>query len=121
MLMDIHVHGLCIIYPQYQYYQIGFALSLLVRPTERGGRWGYFPGARINRGPRALVNANVDACTASYDNPFYATKMHKITSFSSVFKIFFAGGVSPDPHFVTKLRLSCNITCTVASILGAQN
>ena len=29
------------------------------RPTERGGRWGYFPGARTNRGPRALVNVNV--------------------------------------------------------------
>ena len=51
------------------------------RPTERG----YFPRARTNRGPGALVNANVDACTVSYYNPFYVTKMHKIALFSSIF------------------------------------
>ena len=37
MLMDIHVHGLCI-YSQYQYYQIGFAafaLSLLVQESQK--------------------------------------------------------------------------------------
>ena len=33
MLMDIHVHGLCT-YSQYQYYQIGFALSLLVQESQ---------------------------------------------------------------------------------------
>ena len=33
MLMDIHVRGLCI-YSQYQYYQIGFALSLLVQESQ---------------------------------------------------------------------------------------
>ena len=33
MLMDIHVYGLCI-YSQYQYYQIGFALSLLVQESQ---------------------------------------------------------------------------------------
>ena len=31
-------------------------LPIVTRPTERGG---YFPGARTNRGPRALVNANM--------------------------------------------------------------
>ena len=34
MLMDTHVHGLCILYSQYQYYQIGFALSLLVQESQ---------------------------------------------------------------------------------------
>ena len=87
MLMDIHVHGLCI-YSQYQYYQIGFALS---PGPQRGGEVGVFPWARTNRGPRALVNANVDACTVSYYNPFCATKMHKIAPFSSIFKIFSGG------------------------------
>ena len=59
---------------------------------------GVFPqaGAQSNRGPGALVNTNVDACTVSYYNPFCATKMHKITPFSSIFKIF-SGGVPPDP------------------------
>ena len=70
-----------------------------IRPTERGGRWGYFSGARTNRGPGALVNANVDACTASYYryNPFCATKMHKITPFSSIFKNFFWGSTPRPP------------------------
>ena len=47
----------------------------------RGGEVGYFPGAWTNRGPGALVNANVAACTVSYHNPFYVTKMHKIAPF----------------------------------------
>ena len=34
MLMDIHVHGPLCIYSQYQYYQIGFALSLLVQESQ---------------------------------------------------------------------------------------
>ena len=51
----------------------------------RGGRWGYFPGAWTNRGPGALVNANVDACTASYYNPFCATNMYKIPHFQVFF------------------------------------
>ena len=54
-------------------------------------------GVGISPGPGALVNANVDdACTASYYNPFYATKMHKIAPFSlgvekysTVFFVFF--------------------------------
>ena len=57
-----------------------------------GGGGGISPGAQTNRGPRALVNANVDACTVSYYNPFCATKMHKITPFKNFF-----WGVPPDP------------------------
>ena len=61
-----------------------------VRPTERGG---ISFGAWTNRGPGVLVNANVDACTASYYNPFCATKMHKIAPFSSKGRSFQPGGV----------------------------
>ena len=57
----------------------------------RGGK-----GTGISLGPGALVNANVDACTASYYNPFCATKMHKITPFSCIFKKFFCVS-TPDP------------------------
>ena len=74
----------------------------------RGGEvgvWGYFPGAQTNRGPRALVNTNVDACTPSYYNPFCAIKIHKIAPF----QVFFLGE-NPQTPFVIKLRLSRNIT-----------
>ena len=82
----------------------------------RGGRWGYFPRAWTNRGPGALVNANVVVicivclyCKLLY-NPFCGTKnAQNYCTIFKYFKKFFQGRTSRSP-FVTKLRLSCSIT-----------
>ena len=83
-----HTHTLCItLYIICTYIHVPHSGPL------RRGEVGVFPWGQTNRGPGALVNANVDACTASYYNPFCVTKMHKITLFFEIF----SGGIPPDP------------------------
>ena len=81
----------------------------------RGGRRGYFPEAQTNRGPRALVNANVvviwysmpvlQAITIHFVLPRCTKLLHHFQAFSK----FFSGGESPNP-LCHKTKASCNIT-----------
>ena len=79
-----------------------------------GGRWGYFPGARTNRGPGAFVNANVVVICLyciTITIHFVLPKCIKLHHFQVFLKFFFLGENPQTPlHNKTKVFMQHNMT-----------